>query len=66
MYRLTSCMNCFTYSKENSKSGNLKDLKREGLLTSERLVIRGNQNKHNTHFAKHPATFNVIVPLPLH
>ena len=57
MYRLTTCMNCFTYSKENSKSGNLKDLKREGLLTSERLVIRGNQNKHKHALCKASCDF---------
>ena len=54
MYRLTTCMNCFTYSKENS---NLKDLKREGLLTSERLVIRGNQNKHKHALCKASCDF---------
>ena len=57
MYRLTTCMNCFTCSKENSKSGNLKDLKREGLLTSERLVIRGNQNKHKHALCKASCDF---------
>lgn len=42
----TNMYDFFQLLKENSTNGNLKDWKREGLLTSERPLIGEDQNKH--------------------
>ena len=47
----------FQLLKENSRSGYLKDWKREGLLTSERPLIGGDQNKHKHALCKASCNF---------